>query len=398
MTSSALQIRTWRGPAVLSYGFRPLFLVAGVQAVLAMVLWLLLITGRIALQTGFDPVAWHAHEFLFGYLSAVAAGFLLTAVPNWTGRLPIVGWPLAWLAGLWLLGRLAVTFGAALPPAVVAAADLAFGVVFAAAIGREIVAGHNWRNLPVLGLLAVLVLANLAFHIEAAHSLPAASGFGARTAVAVAVLMIALIGGRIVPSFTRNWLARRGPGRLPAPPDRFDQLALTLAALALLAWIALPEHGVAGLLCLVAGTAHIGRLARWAGWRTGSEPLVWVLHAGYGFGPLGFLLVGASALAPDIWPRTGAQHAWMAGAVGVMTLAVMTRATRGHTGQQLAVDRATTAIYLLAILAALLRVAAGFAPGAVWPLHGAAAAWIAAFGLFSAAYAPLLLRRKPGST
>lgn len=396
MTTSAQQVRKWRGAAVLGHGFRPLFLVAGVQALLAMMLWLLLITGHVALPTGFDPVAWHAHEFLFGYLPAVAAGFLLTAVPNWTGRSPIVGWPLAWLTGLWLLGRLAVTFGAALSPEVMAAADVSFGVAFAAVIGREIVAGRNWRNLPVVGLLTALVIANLAFHIEAAHDVPAASGFGARSAVAVAVLMIVLIGGRIVPSFTGNWLARRGPGRLPSPPGRFDQAAIALAALALMAWIVLPEHGAAGLLCLVAGMVHIGRLARWAGWRTGSEPLVWVLHAGYGFVPLGFLLVGVSALAPETWPRTGAQHAWMAGAVGVMTLAVMSRANRGHTGRSLVADRATTAIYLLAILAALLRVAAGFAPGAVWPLHGAASAWIAAFGLFVAAYAPMLLRRKPG--
>ena len=158
MTSSAEQMRAWRGPALLTYGFRPFFFGAGVWAALAMTLWVPMLSGRLTLPTAFDPVSWHAHEFLFGYVAAVIAGFLLTAVPNWTGRLPIVGWPLGALFALWLIGRLAVAASLHLPPIAVALADLAMPVALAAVIGREIVAGKNWRNLIVLAMLGVLIL------------------------------------------------------------------------------------------------------------------------------------------------------------------------------------------------------------------------------------------------
>jgi uncharacterized protein involved in response to NO len=173
-----------------------------------MALWVPMLSGHIALPTAFDPVSWHAHEFLFGYLGAVIAGFLLTAVPNWTGRLPVVGWPLGGLAALWLAGRVAVMFSAGLPPFLVAAVDLAFPAVLAAVIGREIVAGKSWRNLVVLGLLAVFAAGNMLFHWEAARGDYAAQGHGLRLGLGAGVMMIAVIGGRIVPSFTRNWLAR----------------------------------------------------------------------------------------------------------------------------------------------------------------------------------------------
>ena len=153
MTTTTEQMRAWTGPAILTFGFRPFFFGAAVWALLAMALWVPMLSGHLMLPTAFDPVSWHAHEFLFGYLGAVVAGFLLTAVPNWTGRLPIVGWWLGMLAGLWLVGRVVVAVSAGLPDVLVAVADLAFPVVFAALIAREIVAGKNWRNLIVLAML-----------------------------------------------------------------------------------------------------------------------------------------------------------------------------------------------------------------------------------------------------
>ena len=397
MNTTAAQMRAWTGPTILAFGFRPFFLGAAVWAALAMVLWIGMLSGHVSLPTRFDPVSWHAHEFLFGYLGAVIAGFLMTAVPNWTGRLPIVGWRLGFLALLWLAGRVAVAISANLPAGLAPAIDLAFPMVFALAIGREIVAGRNWRNLIVLGMLAVFALANGLFHWEAGRGDYAAQGYGLRLGLGAGLMLIAVIGGRIVPSFTLNWLTRREPGRRPAPPmQRFDKAALLVLLAALLLWVARPMAYETGLLLAVAGVLHAARLARWAGHRTLAEPLLTVLHVGYAFLPLGALVMAVAILWPGAIAPAAAQHLWMAGGIGLMTLAVMTRATLGHTGQTLTAGGATVAIYLCLVLAALSRVAAG-----VWPDDSAlfydlsGLAWIAAFAGFAATYGPLLLRRPP---
>jgi len=387
-------MRAWRGPAILTYGFRPLFLGASVWAAFAMVLWVAMLTGHLRLPTALDPVNWHAHEFLYGYLSAVVAGFLFTAVPNWTGRLPIVGWPLGALAALWLAGRVAMAVSAGLPALLVAAIDLAFPTAFALVLLREIVAGRNWRNLMVLGLLGVFVLGNALFHWEAAQGGYAAQGYGLRLGLGAGIMMIAVIGGRIVPSFTRNWLVRRGPGRLPvAPMQTFDKLSLVALLTALLAWVIAPVHAVSGLALLFAGLLHLVRLARWAGERTLAEPLVTVLHVAYAFLPLGALTIGAEILLPGGLGMAGAQHLWMAGAIGLMTLAVMTRATLGHSGQPLSAGPGTVAIYSAMVLAVLTRVGAGVWPEQAAWLHGVSGlAWVAGFGGYAVIYGRLLLR------
>lgn len=397
MKTTAEQMRAWRGPALLTFGFRPFFLGAALWAALAMVLWVPMLSGHLALPTAFDPISWHAHEFLFGYLGAVAAGFLLTAVPNWTGRLPIVGWRLGALAALWLLGRVVVALSAGMPPLLVALADLAFPVLFALAIAREIVAGKNWRNLIVLAMLAAFALGNAVFHWEAARGDYAGGGYGLRFGLATAVMMIGVIGGRIVPSFTRNWLVRQGEGRLPTPPMQvFDQTALLVLLAALALWVVWPQAAVTGAALVLSGVLHLARLARWAGERTGAEPLVLVLHAGYAFVPLGALALGAEALWPGLFSTAAAQHLWMAGGVGLMTLAVMTRATLGHTGQTLTAGPGTVAIYAAIIVATLVRVAAGIWPGAADGLHMLAGlAWIGAFLGFALVYGSLLLQPRP---
>jgi uncharacterized protein involved in response to NO len=394
MSSTAAQMRAWSGPAILTYGFRPFFFGAAVWAALAMVLWVPMLSGHLILPTAFDPVSWHAHEFLFGYLGAVIAGFLLTAVPNWTGRLPIVGWPLAGLFVLWLLGRGAVTVSLHLPPVVVAIADLALPMALGAVIAREIIAGKNWRNLMVLGMLAVFAAGNAVFHWEAARGLYPAQGYGLRLGLAAAMMMIAVIGGRVVPSFTRNALVRRGPGRLPAPPMQgFDKLALLVLLAALLLWVALPFSRIAGAALALAGLLHLVRLARWAGERSLHEPLLLVLHVAYALLPLGALVMAAEGLRGDHLGMTAAQHVWMAGAIGLMTLAVMTRATLGHTGRDLTAGAGTIAIFAALLVAVVARLAAGVLPGQVSLLHVLSAlAWIGAFGGFVLIYGPLLLR------
>lgn len=388
------QQRGWSGPAVFSVGFRPFFLLGAIWAALAMGLWAAMLAGKLALPTAFDPVSWHAHEFLFGYLAAIIAGFLLTAVPSWTGRPPLTGWPLASLVALWLAGRVAVMISQGLPPLVVALVDLAMMAALAMLLTREIVAGGNWRNLPVVVLLVVFGAANGLFHWEAARGVYAAQGIGLRLGLAASLMMIAVIGGRIVPTFTRNWLVKRGEGRLPAlPMQHFDKAALAVLLVALLAWTVWPGAAGTGIALLLAGLFHLARLARWAGDRTFAEPLVLVLHVGYAFVPLGALAGAAEILLLGTIGAATSQHVWMAGALGLMTLAVMTRATLGHSGHDLTAGPGTTAIYIAVIAAVAARLSAD-----VWPdfsafLHSlSGAGWILAFAGFAALYGPLLLR------
>ncbi len=396
MTPSGQLPSTWAGCAFLSSGFRPFFLGAAVWAVLTMALWPLMLAGQVELPTAFDPVSWHAHEALFGYLGAVIPGFLLTAVPNWTGRPPLAGWPLLVLCALWLLGRGAILISSCLTPLMVAALDLSCLLVLGGIALREIAAVRNWRNLAVVAMVAVVAAGNALFHWEAASGGFPASGYGLRMGLAAAIMMISLIGGRIVPSFTRNWLAQRENASSPAAPGPPDALALAASLLALLSWIVMPHSPVTGCLLLAAGLAQAVRMSRWR-WRdTRTEPLLWILHAGYAFVPAGMLAMGAVILSPGAFPGAAAQHIWMAGAIGVMTLAVMTRATLGHAGRALRAGRGTLAVYLLVIASVLVRVLAGGLPE--WALHLqtlSAAFWCAAFAAFVVFYGPLLIR--PGS-
>ena len=383
--------RDYAGPALFAYGFRPFFLAAGLWAAFGILLWLPQYFGLLTIPTAFGPLDWHIHEMMYGYVAAAIAGFLLTAIPNWTGRLPVSGWPLAALAALWLAGRLAILGSATIGGIIAAAIDVSFLVTLAAVAAREIIAGKNWRNLRVLVMLGVLALGNVVFHAEVLTK--GAADYGIRLSIGAVILLISLIGGRIVPSFTNNWLARNNPGRLPIPFSRYDGATLALSALALVAWIAMPAYAVTGALLLAAGVMQSGRLARWAGYRTFADRLVLVLHVGYAFVPLGFLLLGISVLT-DVVPPSAGIHAWTAGAVGLMTLAVMTRATLGHTGQALHAGPATQAIYACVLVGALLRVCAA-AHGSMVLLEAGGTLWILGFAGYAFVYARLLVTRKP---
>lgn len=394
MSSASEQLRWWDRPALFSYGFRPFFLAAAVWASVSMCLWLIVLSGAFSLPSAFDTVSWHAHEFLFGYLGAVIAGFMMTAVPNWTGRPPIAGWPLAGLVGLWLTGRLVVLVSAALPPVWVAALDVSFAICLALAMTREIIAGRNWRNLMIVGLLAVFIAANVIFHWEAGQGGYAAQGFGFRLGLATALVLVALIGGRIVPTFTRNWLAKREASRLPTQPMQgFDRLALAALVVALLLWVCLPLHALTGFALIGVGLLHAIRLWRWRGVDTGSEPLVWVLHLAYLFLPVGAVLEGLSIIRPDMLGTAPALHVWMVGALGLMTLAVMTRATLGHTGRPLVASAGTQALYWMLVGSIFCRVLAGIWLEATSLLYSVSGLlWVGTFGGFAVLYGPLLLR------
>lgn len=379
-------------PALLSYGFRPFFLFGSIWAALAIILWLPMLAGRLETSSLLSPVDWHAHELLFGYLAAVVTGFLLTAIPNWTGRLPVRGAPLAGLVALWLAGRIAIWFSADLGWVAAMVLDSAFLLAVAVSALIEIVVGRNWRNLLVLVPVTALFAANVFFHVEARFF-----GFtetSRNLAIAAGLVLIMVIGGRIIPSFTRNWLVRENPGRLPVPFNRFDGAVIVVSTIALLGWTIGPEAWVSGALLVVAAILNAVRLSRWAGWRTVSEPLLLILHIAYVFVPAGLLISGLTALDSAFMPSVAGIHIFGIGAIGAMTLAVMARATLGHTGRELHAGAGTVMVFCAIVLAAPLRFAAALMPESTWLLHASATLWVLAFAGFVLCYAGALTRER----
>lgn len=384
--------KTRQGPPIwLTQGFRPFFLAAAIWSVAALALWIGMLAKGSTLPSCFDPLSWHIHEMLFGFGMAAAAGFLLTAVPNWTKRLPVAGLPLAMLFGLWLLGRLACAISDLMPAWLAVLLDLAFPLALIVVIAREIAAGKNWRNLPMTAPLMVLATANLMMHLEAVGvAVPA--GFGWRLGLAAMTILMTIIGGRIIPSFTRNWLAKRG-NELPAQNPWITRSAMGVLHAGLLGWTFLPDSYFFGALLVAGGALNLWRLASLRGLATFPEPLLFILHIGYAWVAAGAILLGLAVF--DLVPLPAAIHALTAGAMGTMILAVITRASRAHSGEELAADRMTIAIYLLVTFGAVFRVVAAFVtPGPSLLLYVSAGLWIAAFALFILAYGPMLLFKK----
>ncbi len=388
--------RNAASPPILRGGFRPFFLGGALWAVIALCIWIASLAGSIAIPSAFDALTWHRHEMLFGFVGAIITGFLLTAIPNWTGRLPIAGGPLAGLFALWLAARLAVLFSESLGAAVAAVLDVGFYLLLAGVAAREVLEAKN-RNLPIVGMIVLFGIANGLDHLAAAGILldPAVPW---ELAVALVTILISLIGGRIVPSFTRNWLAKSGVrDGLPEQPGRFDLVVIGLTAFSLLAWISAPAGWLPGLLLALAAVAQAARLARWKGWKAAADPLVLILHVGYAWVPVGLGLLAASQFGA--LPQSAAVHALTAGAMATMILAVMTRATLGHTGRELRAGPATSLIYILVTTGAVLRVGAvAWGSNYQLGLEVAGAAWAGAFLLFVAVYGPILFAPRVGES
>ena len=389
MTDQANERSRYQGPAFFSYGFRPLFLGAALFAAVAIPVWVLLLTG-VGDSEFFSAVRqWHVHEMVFGFLPAVITGFLFTAIPNWTDRAPIRGNELMLLCGFWLAGRLAMAIPF-LTPLLAATVDGAFLLVVAGLVWREIAAGKSWSHAPIGGLISLYAGANILFHARALSG--AATDLPERIALALVMLLLTLIGGRVTPNFTRDFLAGPGMTQQPAPFSRFDGLSVVLVGIAAVAWIVQPQAMVTGWLLVAAGFANLGRLLRWYGWLTWREPLVLTLHLGYGWLALSLLVLGGAILGVGL-PTTDAMHALTTGAVGVMTLAVMTRASLGHTGRPKHAGPLTVCTYILVNLGAMLRV---FGPSIDLStnlvLGLAAMCWSGAYLLFALVYGPFLLR------
>lgn len=388
-------------------GFRVFFLAAGLFAMISLAVWELYLTvqafgGLLDLPTAAPPHLWHAHEMIFGYGSAALGGFFLTAVPNWTGAKSAPQLFIAAVAGLWLAGRLAVWWSGYLPPGLVAVADLAFVPVLAAKLLTQLLKRPKPQQMILLAILTVYWIANLMVHLEWTGLASDTAWAGLRAGLLTLGTMIMVLGGRVIPGFTRNAMVQAGrEDRLPVNP-------MPLAALAIAAALTQPLGYLLGApatwlapFALIAGVAGLARVALWRGLWTKDKPILWTLHLSYALNALGFLTLGLADLG--VTAEIVALHLLGIGGVGGMTLAIMSRATLGHTGRALVAPRPVALAYALVPLAALARSLGAGIPSLATPaVLTAGALWILAFGLFTTALWPVFwgprARRSPAGT
>jgi len=384
-----------------SYAFRPLFLLATVYAIVVVPLWASAWLGYLPVPVSLGvPTWWHAHEMIYGFAGAAIGGFSLTAVAAWTKRTPVAGVPLIVLSALWLFARvlLALPFTGVLVPAIVA--DLGYGVLLFLLMSREVITARSQRNYKVLVILGLLPVTNALFFLGMTRQ--ARWSFTALLAgLWLIVMLVNLIGGRVVPAFTRNWLKRRfvehqrEPTSLPPEFDRLDLLTTWfMVAFAVLYLVEAPSRATA-LVGLLTSVLLLVRLSRWQGLQTGSEPLVWVLHLAFAWLPLGFLLLTCAKLG--LVPRTSGIHALTSGAITTMIIAIAGRAALGHTSRPLESHPVLTAAYVLITVAAICRVVATFGPGARMLLMTSAVTWCLGFICFAWRYLPILALPAPRS-
>lgn len=377
--------------ALWSAPFRPFFLATGVYAIVIIGFWLGAWLGGWPLPDSMAPMQWHSHEMLFGMVAAAIAGFLLTAMCNWTGAALLSGPGLMALFALWLAGRLAMWLAAWMPGWLVAAVDLSFLLAVALYAWRVIHGAGNRRNLPIVALVGLLWLANLVFHLGIVQGEPELTRRAEWGTMMLVVLLMVVIGGRITPAFTRNWMNRHGldAGRVRSwQPVEAASMLLTLLLLLLV--VAGASAKLSGTIALLAGLANAMRLYGWSGWHARRDPLVWILHLGYVWIPLGLILMGLTpwldAVTPSAW-----LHALGTGAMGVLIVGVMTRVCLGHTGRALTVPASMVPAYWLILAAAAIRVATALDWLPYRPaLIAAGLAWMMAFVIFVVTYWPIV--------
>ena len=376
------------------HGFRPFFLLCGLWAVAAMLVWTAALHGAPLPEGLLPTLRWHAHEMIAGFVGAAMSGFLMTAVPNWTDRPGYAGWPVIGLATLFVAARLALLPGIPLPPSIAAGAALLSIPALLLTVLPAILAARTPRLFGPPALILVFWAGDLLMLGEAAGWFAGTWAAGQMLALNVALALVGLIGGRIVPAFTVNALRKAGrPVELRQLPgvDRAGILALIAVVLVDLA---APGGLLAGGVAAAAGLLAALRLSRWHGLRIGREPLLWVLHVAYALILAALLLKAVFLLAAVPWAAAWL-HLQAAGAIALMILAMMTRATLGHTGRDLTATPLVTVAYALLLGAVLLRVFGGLALPAMTALAAAALLWIAAFSVFLAVFGPMLLARRP---
>jgi len=373
--------------ALLAKGFRPFFLLAALAAAVLLPLWLLVLAGVVHPATHFDPVSWHAHEMVFGFTTAVIAGFLLTAVGNWTRRETATGGSLGLLCALWLAGRVVMS-SSVLRPGAVAVVDLAFLPALMIVLARPLLASNNRRNFVMLGVLAALFATNVMTHLDALGGAPGWQRRGVMVAIDVVVVLMLLITGRVVPMFTRNATKRDDIRSLP----KLDALAVgMMAVLTAIDAFMTPAPLVLAIIAAVAAVLATARAARWGSLHTLSQPLLWILHAGYFWIPIGLALRAAGAIDGGVHGLM-ATHALTAGAIGSLTLGMMARVSLGHTGRPLVASRPVAAAFVMITIGAALRVVAPlFSEHYLRTLAVGGGLWATAFVVYAIAYAKILV-------
>jgi uncharacterized protein involved in response to NO len=382
-----------------SHAFRPFFLAAGIYAVLALAAWLTWIAihavgAMPAFMTVAEPLhLWHAHEMIFGFGAAAAGGFLLTAIPNWTGAQHSKDIGLALMFGLWCAGRMVMWSTAILPPVLPLFIDMAFLPILGFAAARQLAVQPALRNVVFLSLILSLVTANFLYHLGRMEIIEDGMSLGVRLGLGTLVVMIVVIGGRVIPGFTTNALRRQGviETRLPVRRAPVDIASLIFSVSTIILLLLDVGDYFTGLAALGAALANAIRLSGWRGLATLKQPIVWVLHLGYTWIVIGFSLL-ALALLFDVSSEVSALHAFGTGAAGTMILAIMTRASLGHTGRSLETSRPIVAAYVLVSVAATLRC---FGPSATPDYYNeimlaAGLAWIIAFVFYTIVFAPIL--------
>ena len=366
-----------------------MFLIAGLAALTLIPAWVAIWVFGAPLGTMWPPSLWHAHEMVFGFVGAAIAGFLLTAVPSWTGHRGFTGLPLMILVALWFCGRLGVATGASWPAGLVLAVDVGFLVLLAGLLAPPLLRGRS-RNTPLLLVLLLLAICNAGFHWALMRHDASAASHSLLMAIDIALLMVTVIGGRILPAFTSSGLRASGsPAAIRVWPFTTPAALAAMAAVALvdLLW---PNSRGAGYLAGIAAIVQALRLAQWRTCATLNQPILWVLHVGYAWLPLGFALKSAALLGgfagAAFW-----LHALTVGVLAIMILGVMTRAALGHTGRSLVAQPLTVAAYVLLALAAITRVF-GLSVGLHYStvILLSASLWTSAFAFFLWTYAPIV--------
>ena len=349
-------------------------------------------TGAMPLK-GLPPQIWHGHEMLFGFAGAAIAGFLLTAVPSWTGARGFAGWPLMVLTALWLGGRAAFASAAHLPALAVAVLELSFLPALAAMVAVPLLRARN-RNTPLLGVLAALWFVDATFMYALARGELVLASTMLRVGIDIVLLLITVIGGRIVPAFTANALRRRGIDAPLRNSHWVDAAAIGAMVLVVVIDLLAPAHNLAAPAAGAAAVAHAIRLAGWRTSRTFSEPIVWVLHLAYAWLPLGLALKAVHLISGAAWAADW-MHALTIGVAATMVVGVITRASLGHTGREIVASRWVAAAYGMLGGAALIRTGATLATACrEWFIWASGILWIAAFAVLLLVYGPILLRAR----
>ena len=380
---------------MFSAAFRPFFLLVGLFACFSIVLWLTSFFGIFSLlPVGSNPITWHGHEMFFGLMGAAIGGFLFTAVASWTGRPAVHDTPLLAMIVCWLAGRIAMSLTAHLHPALVAAVDLSYLMLVLLVLARELYLAGNRRNYILLVVIGILLLCNVLYHLTPITTLPG-DQWGTRGATMTIILLISIIGGRVIPAFTRNWLnLKQVESPSPIEFNRFDIATIACTVVLIPLWVFIPSHFVTGMVLLIAALLHAIRVSRWRGLKTWREPLLLVLHGAYCWIPIGFSILGVSVLMQQ--PVSGGIHALTIGAMTTMMMAVSSRAALGHTGRVPSPSPVLTVAFILISASALLRVLASrlVLQMLIW---GAGLLWLAAFFCYLYAVLPILIQPRVDS-